>query len=161
MDLDSVAGIAEIVSGVCVIASLVFVGFELRKNNVQSRLDNWSSQVDRFVDVYGRTSNLELGDLIARGRISYGGLSDGEKISFGHHLEQLCLCLEAMLHLAGKDVHQHDAAIELFERHIRFHLGCPGGIEWWKEFQIQRGFRPFLSEKINLVLDNLSDEHAA
>ena len=159
MELNSVANIAEIVSGVCVIASLVFVGFELRKNNTQSRLDNWSSQVDRFVGVYGRASDLELGDLIARGRVSYVGLSDGEKISFGHHLEQLCLCLEATLHAAGKDIHAHDMGIRLFERHIQHHLGCPGGAEWWKEFQTQRGFRPFLTEKINLVLNNLEDKH--
>jgi hypothetical protein len=152
MDLDLVVGIAEIVSGICVVASLIFVGLELRKTNIQSRMDNWSSQVDRFVDVYGRTSNLELGELIARGRESYEGLSDGEKISFGHHLEQLCLSLEAILHSAGRDVHEHDAAIRLFERHIQHHLGSPGGSDWWKEFQEQRGFRPFLTEKINLAL---------
>lgn len=154
MDLNSIASIAEIVSGFCVVASLVFVGFELRKNNLQARLDNWSSQVDRFVDVYGRASNLELGDLIARGRVSYTDLSDGEKISFGHHMEQLCLSLEAMLHLAGRDVHQRDAAVTLFERHIRHHLGCPGGSEWWQEFQEQRGFRPFLTDRINQVLES-------
>jgi hypothetical protein len=161
MDLDLVVGIAEIISGICVVASLIFVGFELRKNNIQSRLDNWSNQVDRFVDVYGRASSLELGELIARGRINYADLSDGEKISFGHHLEQLCLSLEAILHSAGKDVHENDVAVRLFERHIQHHLGCPGGIEWWKEFQIQRGFRPFLTEKINLVLNNLLNEYAA
>jgi hypothetical protein len=161
MNLDTVAGIAEIASSICVIASLVFVGFELRKNNIQSKLDNWSSQVDRFVEVYGRASNLELGELIAKGRASYVRLSDGEKISYGHHLEQLCLCLEAMLHAAGKDVHARDQAIRLFEQHIRHHLGCTGGLEWWREFQNQRGFRPFLTEKINLVLDKMDPEPGA
>lgn len=157
MDLGSVASIAEVVSGICVVGSLVFVGFELRKNNIQARLDNWSNQVDRFVDVYGRASNLELGELIAKGRVSYAALSDGEKISFGHHLEQLCLSLEAILHTAGRDMHERNAAEELFERHIQHHLGCLGGSEWWEEFQNQRGFRPFLTEKINLVLKSVGD----
>ena len=65
MNFDSVVGIAEIVSGICVVASLVYVGRELRKNNIQSRLDNWSSQVDRFVK--GEKSSMtdyEILDLI-------------------------------------------------------------------------------------------------
>ena len=152
MDLNTLANIAEILSGAGVIASLIFVGYELRQNTLQKRLDNWSRQVDRFSDIYGRASDPVLGDLIARGRDNYHGLTEGEKIPFGHHLEQLCIALEAMLHASDENIIGEGDIIQLFEKHIMYHIGCPGGRAWYSEFQQQRGFPPFITGYINKTL---------
>ena len=152
MELAMLANFAEILSGVGVIASLVFVGFELRQNNRQKKLDNWYKQVDRFMDIYGRASDPELGDLISRGRHDYHALSPGEKISFGHHLEQLCIALEGLLHAADENILGETDTLQLVEKHFQFHIGCPGGRTWYAEFQKERGFPPFISNYINATL---------
>ena len=158
MNLTTLATLAEIFSGIGVIVSLLFVGFELRTNNKQAKLDNWSNQIDRFVDVYGRASSVELGNLIAKGRENYDQLTEGEKIAYGYYLEQLCICLEAVLHTIGSDVHDKSTMPPFFEKHIQHHLGCPGGIAWYQDFQQKRGFPPLLADCISLALSKMDEK---
>lgn len=144
MNLSSLVNIAEIISGLGVIASLIFVAIKLRKNNKQSKIDTWSNEVNRVVDIYGRASDITLGNIIAKERKNYYELTDGEKISFGHHLEQLCIALEAMLH--GENIHGAGESKILFDKHIQFHLGCPGG----KILKMREAFRHLLRKIWNL-----------
>jgi hypothetical protein len=79
MNLEQYAYIAEIVASIAVVASLVFVALEIRKNTRQSEIANWNALVDRFNAVYLQTNDMELAKLVAKGRESYSALSDGEK----------------------------------------------------------------------------------
>ena len=154
MNLDGLASLAEIVSSLGVIASLIFVAWEIRKNTAQTRLANYGSLVDRYNAVYAQTDDIELAGLIARGRKSYRDLSDAERISFGHYLEQVCIANESMLIFAQAHVHDRESNLALFRKHIRFHLGFPGAREWFDEFERQRGFpEPFMRE-IHKAIDD-------
>lgn len=157
MTISELASIADILAGLGVIASLIFVGIEVRRNTQQAKLDNWSQSIDRFQTIYANTGNEYLSNLMAKGSKSYKDLSDGEKIAFGHQLEQLCIGLESILHIAGNEVHEKDQMISLFEKHVQHHLGSPGGKEWYKEFQNARGFPPPITDSINIALAKLAD----
>jgi len=153
MTLEQYSYVAEIIGSGAVIASLIFVALEIRKNTRESELANWSSLVDRYNAVYSQTDDIQLANLVAKGRKSYADLSEGEKISFGHYLEQVCIANESMLVLAQHQVHDKDANLELFRKHIRFHLGFKGSREWYDEFDKLRGFPRDFRAAINKALE--------
>ncbi len=153
MDIAELAQLAEIIAGFGVIASLIFVAFEIRKGTAQSKLTNWGSLVDRYNAVYSQTDDIALANLVAKGRKSYQDLTEGEKISFGHYLEQLCIANEALLVYAQTMVHGRDDALEVFRKQIRFHFGFKGSREWLDDFESQRAFPAPLKQAIHQVID--------
>ena len=152
MTLQEIARLAEIVAAVGVIGSLLVVAWEIRKNTTQSKQANWGSLVDRFNAIYAQTNDIELANLVAKGRQSFKSLTDGEKIAFGHYLEQLCIAQEGILIYAKDEVHGYDEMKALFDKHIGFHLGFQGSREWWEQFQVERGFPKPITEAINHAL---------
>jgi hypothetical protein len=153
MSTTELANLAEIVSGFGVIASLIFVALEIRKGTAQSKLANWASLVDRYNAVYSQTNDIALANLVAKGRKSYRDLTEAEKISFGHYLEQLCIANEALLVYAAAMVHGRGDALEMFNKQIRFHLGFKGAREWFDEFESQRAFPASLMQAIHKAID--------
>jgi len=153
MTLSDLASLAEIVASLGVIASLIFVAWQLKQNTEQTRLANWGSVVDRYNTVYGHTNDISLANLGAKGRKSYRDLTDGERISFGHYLEQMCIANEGSVQFARANVHRIEDNLALFEKHIRFHLGFKGAREWFDEFESQRGFPPEVMAAIHRALE--------
>ena len=140
MTIAEYASLAEIVASLGVIASLLFVGFQIRQSIAQTKLVNYGSLVDRFNAVYAQTDDIQLANLLVKGRKSYRDLAEAEKIAFGHYLEQICICCETLLILARAHVHDQEVNFALFRKHIRFHLGFKGAREWFDEFESVRGF---------------------
>jgi hypothetical protein len=153
MSLEQYSYFAEVIASIAVVASLIFVALEVRKNTRESEIAHWGSVVDRFNAVYRQTENIQLANLVAKGRESYDNLSEGEKISFGHYLEQMCIANEANLILADDLVDERDANVALFRNHMRYHLGFKGSREWYDEFERVRGFPPKLAKAIHDAID--------
>jgi len=153
MSLEQYSYFAEIIASIGVVASLIFVAFEIRKNTRETQLANHDSVVERYMSVYRQTDDIELANLVAKGRESYSNLTEGEKISFGHYLEQMCMANESILVFAGDLVHEHDANLALFRKHIRYHLGFKGSREWYEEFEKERGFPPKFAAAIREAID--------
>ena len=153
MPLSALADLAQIIGTLGVIGSLLLVAVELRKNTSQSKLANYGDMVDRFMTVYSHTNDIELARLIAKGRKSYRNLSEDEKISFGHYVEQVCIALESLLQYDAAVVHRVGESSGLFAKHLRFHLGFPGAREWFDEFEVQRGFPAPFMKAVHGVLD--------
>ncbi len=153
MTLSGLASLAEIVASLGVIASLIFIAIQIRQSTEQTKLANWGSVVDRYSIVYSHTNDIQLANLVAKGRSSYKDLTDGEKISFGHYLEQMCIANEGSLQFSVANVHGQEEFLALFEKHIRFHLGFKGAREWFEEFEAQRGFPPQIAAAIHKAID--------
>ncbi len=152
MNLAQMTVLAELSAAVGVIASLIFVAFEIRKNTAQTRQANWGNAADRFNAVYSQTDDIELAKLVVKGRQSYHDLSEAEKVSFGHYLEQLCIAIEALLVHGESLSHGREVMMALAKKHLAFHLGFPGSRQWYDEFDQQRGYplamREFIREAI-------------
>jgi hypothetical protein len=153
MSLEQYSYFAEIVASIAVVASLIFVAIEIKKNTRESELANYGSLVDRYIAVYKQTNDIELANLVAKGRESYDDLTEGEKISFGHYLEQMCIANEANLVFAEAMVHEYDVNLALFRKHMRFHLGFKGSREWYDEFDRLRGFPPKFGAAIREAIE--------
>ena len=148
MDLAQITVLAELLAAVGVIASLIFVAFEIRKNAAQARQANWGNAADRFNAVYSQTGDIELAKLVVKGRQSYHDLSEAEKVSFGHYLEQICIAIEALLVHGESLAHGREVMMALAKKHLEFHLGFPGARQWYDEFDEQRGYPPAMREFI-------------
>ena len=148
MDIAQITVLAELLAAAGVIASLIFVAFEVRKNTAQTRQANWGNAADRFNAVYAQTNDIELAKLVVKGRQSYHELSEAEKVSFGHYLEQLCIAIEALLVHGESLAHGREAMMVLAKKHLAFHLSFPGARQWYDEFDQQRGYPPAMREFI-------------
>jgi hypothetical protein len=149
------AELSQVVASLGVIVSLIFVALELRKNTAQSKLSNYSDMIDRYNAVYSITNDIGMSELIVRGRRSYAALSDAEKLSFGHYLEQVCIANESSLIYDDSVVHRKGLSSSLWAKHIRFHLGFPGAREWFDEFERQRGFPATYMRAIRSIIDGV------
>ena len=152
MSLTEMTVLADLLAAAGVIASLIFVAFEIRKNTAQTRQANWGSAADRFNAVYAQSDDIGLAELIIKGRQNYHDLSEAEKLSFGHYLEQLCIAIEALLVHGESLAHGREAMLALAKRHLAFHLGFPGARQWYEEFDSQRGYPPKMRQFIRDVI---------
>ena len=90
--------------------------------------------------------------MIAKGRQSYAGLTDGEKISFDHYLETLCIANERALVFGKNFTRNREAMTDHFNKHIRFHLSLNSSREWWAQFKIERGLPHDLTAAIERAI---------
>jgi len=88
MTLSQAANIADLIAALGVIGSLLFLAFELRLSNKETRMSNWRQLLDSFRDYKAITNDVSFSDLIERGNTSYDGLTAAEKRSYGQYLEQ-------------------------------------------------------------------------
>ena len=153
MTLSALAELSQIVASLGVIVSLIVVALELRKNTAQSKLSNYSDMINRYNSVYAITNDIAMAELIVRGRQNYSALSDAEKLSFGHYLEQILIANESSLVYDDSVVHRKGLSSSLWAKHIRFHLSFPGAREWFDEFEQQRGFPSTYMSAIHAVID--------
>jgi hypothetical protein len=154
LGLEDLTAFADLLAAAGVIASLIFVAFEIRRNTEQTKQANWANVADRFSAVYAQTDDIELAKIVVRGRQSYEGLSEAERLAFGHYLEQLCIALESLLVHGDSLAHGRDAMLALAKKHLAFHLSFPGAREWYEEFDTQRGFPPRMREFVREAIES-------
>ena len=156
--MSALVDFAEVIAAIGVIASLIFVGVEVKRNTNQSKLQNWASLMDRFISIYSETGNLDFAAVIAKGRLDYNALTDAEKIAYGNHLYEICVGLEAFVNFSRNDdeVHGKSEMESQFEKNIQYHVGCHGGLDWYRDYQATRPFPAALSRRIENALEKSS-----
>ncbi len=83
MTLEEFNYIAEIIASIAVIATLLYVGMQIKQNTRSTRLEtirDISSGFNSFYDTMA--SNRELTDIWHRGAFNYQGLDETEKLRF-------------------------------------------------------------------------------
>ena len=67
--------LAQLAAALGVILSMLTVAKQIYDNTQQAKLANWGVLSERYMSVYSQTSNLELAEIIVRGREDYGANS--------------------------------------------------------------------------------------
>ncbi len=83
MTLEEFNYIAEIIASIAVIATLLYVGMQIKQNTRSTRLEtirDISSGFNSFYDTMA--ANRELTDIWHRGAFNYQGLDETEKLRF-------------------------------------------------------------------------------
>lgn len=88
MELKLIANIATIVGSLSIFLTLIFVGYELKENVVQSKLANQSNRDMLHSEWLHFWSSKENAALVIRGREDFHSLSQSEKFQFEQFIEQ-------------------------------------------------------------------------
>jgi hypothetical protein len=130
------ANIAEIIGGIAIVASLIFVGLEVSENTRMVRLTS-----DRALDQRNLALNVSvannqgLADILTRGETDRGSLTPTEKMRFDNY----CLSrFGGYENVVGNFVHGlvPQDEYEIWARHFKQRFGKPGYREFWLEYRL-------------------------
>lgn len=131
--LSILADIADLVAAAGVIASLLFLAFELREQNRETGLANWRHLLERLTVFKSATNDPVMVDLVVRGNADYHALSPAEKLTYGMYLEQ-------GIHIIGNfEKHSGTVPRQMTDLPLAVHnlfldlLSPPGAKQWWAE----------------------------
>lgn len=133
MTLSEFADIADLVAAFGVIASLLFLGWELRKNSEQARMQNWYSVLTALREHKRRTDDMSVSDVLDKGRKSYEGLTSSQKILFGYWMEEWLQAQEGLQIFRHANAHRREDLTRTVKGNFRSMFSHPGCREWWSD----------------------------
>ena len=137
MNWQAIGAIGEVVGGLAVIFSLVYLAFQVR----QSTRQMFESSRDAHLNAIGVTlqgfsrwrallSNSENAELWIRGCQSYSSLSEAEQLQFRCLIEELFFTYQALHQRMQESVYDNEPWNRQRES-LAAILVTPGGTEWW------------------------------
>ncbi len=149
--LSTLADIADLLAAAGVIASLIFLGVQLRDQNRETGLNNWRELLVTLTDFKAVTNDPYMADLVTRGHLDYHALNAAERTTFGNYLEQ-------GIHIIG-NFEKHSGTVPSQMQDLRYpvhnlmldHLATPGARAWWIESKPKGRFLPSTVATIEAV----------
>ena len=129
MNWDAVGALGEIVGASGVIASLFYVGYQIRQNTIHSRA---YTQRDILTEITG--DHLVSGDksaLYRRALSNFSMLGEDEKLEASSILMTLINRFEATLRLHSTGL-VDDSLFKAHRAWVLAHILSPGGKQWWE-----------------------------
>lgn len=148
MDWSIVGAMAEAVGAVAVVISLVYLASQIRHNTESVRLQTFQTIIDRTAAMNSRTSSEYVAGVLARGRESYLGLSDAERLTFDYCMHERLLAHESALalgHLLKPSI--RDVVHENLHGYFRY----AGVREWWAHEEREAIAQDFEDEVERLI----------
>ena len=127
MNWNAIGAVGEILGAVAVIVSLVYLAVQVRHNTESLRIQTLQRVMDRVGTSDSRASSEHVANVLARGRKSYLGLGEADRITFSYYMHERMLLYYS--NLLVKDFLQPEAH-EVLMSNIRYQLGFPGVVEW-------------------------------
>jgi hypothetical protein len=152
MTLTQLADIANLVGGIGVIVSLLFLAWELHKNAEQTRLGNWNATLAAFREHKRRTDDIAVANVIARGRRDFYGLSEAEQIQFGFWIEEWLLAQEGLVHTRSASAESNEVLMHAMRGNYRVEFAHPGCRQWWRQSQLLGRFPKGHSDEIEAAI---------
>ena len=131
MDLDSLAKLSELVGGVVLVISLIYLAYQLRQNTQSLRSENYARVLERMSTVQAQLSmDPELHHMFMVGAEDPARLSRADRIRFSWALYELFGAGEFMFHQARERA-LPPAVWARWEAAIGWWLSHPGMRAWW------------------------------
>ena len=149
MNIQDWGAIGEIVSGIAVVLSLIYVATQIRANTLQVKTQNYDSVTRLFGDWYNMlATNPQANDVYHRG-IAGEELDDEEYRRFRQIMRSQAAIYETIFihHEQGLYVNE-----DRYLRHLETYrtvLSSPGAREWWEHEKryFYKGYTSSLSKK--------------
>ena len=132
MNASIIADYADIAAAIGVIASLLFVAFQVRQNTKAMHNQAYASIVERFVENVSRLSGERMAVTLDKGKRNFNDLSDPEKLTFGAWAQEYISVFNRNLSLSGQDLlaPQFEA---MAQRQLKWFFKYPGMGQWWRD----------------------------
>ena len=151
LSIDAIVNAAEIIGGVAVIASLLFVARQMRENNKSARESNYIQVMQHNKDM-GRLigSDPKLANLYRRGCENFMELSADERWQFGS-LMMAMFCDFNQQHTLYNQRRLDQEFWNAIQRNMQFYLNRPGVRAWWKSqpFEFDSSFTKFVNQYLD------------
>lgn len=143
------AAIADLIAAAGVIASLLFLAFQLREQNRETGLNNWRQLLESLTALKASTNDPRMADLIVRGNADFHALSPAEQLAYGNYLEQ-------GIHIIGNfEKHTGTVPRTMKDLDLAVHnlmldlLSPPGARQWWAVSKPHGRFMPATAATID------------
>jgi hypothetical protein len=131
MNWDAISGVADTISAVGVVASLIYVGVQIKKNTAETRRANARATThDHGTALQSIVEDPEMAELILRGFEDLGSLNAVERYRFDLGTLRWLQAIEQ----AFADIRQHDYPDDMEDTYkvmVPGVLNTPGGLDWW------------------------------
>jgi hypothetical protein len=154
MNWEAIGAIAELLSGVGVLATLIYLAMQIRQNTDSVKESNYRNQTDRSIEHSRFVSGTPgMMSIYHRGMSNYSDLAQEEKWQFGTYMFSMFLDFQEGYHLHVKG--RSEASYwKSMENNIFFYLSKPGGRAWWNS----QGAKMLNEEFVNFVNSQLVKE---
>ena len=155
--IEQIVNAAEIISGIAVIASLIFVARQIRENNKSARESNYIQVMQHNKDM-GRLigSDRKMASLYRRGCDDFMALDQDERWQFGS-LMMAMFCDFNQQHTLYNQDRLEQQFWNAIEKNMQFYLHRRGVRDWWRSqpFQFDQSFIDY----VNAYLDDNNKLH--
>lgn len=133
MTLENIYFIAEIIAAVALVASLVFVGLQVRANTREHRLASLNMRSEKWAGLNADiSSDPVLRDILIRGSASFSDLSRSDAMAFGAFWTRFCSFVIDVA--TQRDMGAIDESVwQNFKTGFRIWCRAPGVKQWWRK----------------------------
>ena len=130
MDMGYAANIAEIIGGIAIIISLIYVGYQIRQSTKVAIAENTRVVLDTYRHWQFLAANPDISDCLSRGYQDFEALSHTEKGTFHAVLHPLFNQMEnvQVQYAMG---HLNEAIFNGWMLSCASLISTPGGSQWW------------------------------
>ncbi|NNL85227.1 MAG: hypothetical protein HKP27_06215, partial [Myxococcales bacterium] len=125
MDIMELGAIGELVGGVAVIASLIFVGLQVRQSNVVARDMSVRSIANEVGQIFLKTCDPQLARVVRRGVCDFDRLTNNEKSVVSGYLAALFGAAQTTFAVRSS---KRPSRMELISASC---VASPGLQSWW------------------------------
>ena len=145
MDIVELGAIGELVGGVEVVASLLFVGVQVRTSARDQRANAARDATREVANVQGIISNQENAAIWINGMNSFGELNTPERVRFSGLVGHAFRLFE-QLYYQNRDSGVEPEVWDGFQSRLRDMAAYPGCADWWttRAHWYGKGFRTFV-----------------
>ncbi|NIS89940.1 MAG: hypothetical protein GTN98_07630 [Woeseiaceae bacterium] len=151
MNWDAIGAVGELVSGIAVIATLVYLAKQIRDSARQQRMDSHRAISEEFNRINDIWLSLDNTGMMVRAWSDWEGATAQEQHMSGVFFMKVMNHLQTMF-LLWESGTVDDSVYEAEEEMTCAFLATNGGQTWWELFQ--QGFSSRLRDRINSKLSS-------
>ena len=132
MDIVELGAIGELVGGVAVIGSLIYVGLQVRESTISRRSDTFAGLADAFNRFnLAVATDPALAGILDRGRVDRSNLEPGERVQFDYFILGIFRTIETLFYQTRQGTAETDLW-EAVRRDVEFEMSHSGMRSWWR-----------------------------
>jgi hypothetical protein len=138
MNWQAIGAVGELIGGIAVVLSLIYIAIQMRQNTRQIRENTLALQLssrENAQQAFSRWRQVvidsEMSDLYLRGRHDYEGLTRPERFRFGLVLQELLLSFEGIFQLVQASIYPRSRWEAAQGKALRALFGQPGARAWF------------------------------
>ena len=151
MDIMQLGALGELVGGVAVIGSLIYVGFQIRQNTAVERAETHRSTVAEFNHLALSVDTVEAAGLLRRAYAGFDALSGEEQVVIHSYWGRLFFLGQQVNVLAARGVVDPELEHSI-NTALCAVLQAPGSDRWWRYVEASKLYSDEYVARLNTLI---------